>query len=309
MRNVFLLMVLEPDIRAGRIHLVPDPLDYDAGFRDEIKAISERAGDEVKLGPIDEALSLTLSRDEMMRAIKRLPPAELKAYIKRRVPGDAEQMTEAEINSVVSMWKKEIEDDPLTLLDPLSSSDEGGEFHIQKGFARETGLYVATLTGSIVYTDSDTQWARLHETDGVHHYEPNPAAEEVSRCLDNLHIKVPTPTYHHNVEPSDANETRTLLRRVAVALRAGAAIDVDAQATAAKAHQPEEDGSLIYKLRSSVPLNGFQRTDVSRLVLTFGRLEDIVPVQLGLFLEPVSQVEHVQDASWPVDSSVASDPS
>ncbi|MET3140233.1 hypothetical protein AAKU61_004622 [Undibacterium sp. GrIS 1.2] len=39
LRSVFLLMVLEPGIRAGRIHLVPDPLDYDAGFRDEIVSV------------------------------------------------------------------------------------------------------------------------------------------------------------------------------------------------------------------------------------------------------------------------------
>ena len=311
LRNVFLLMVLEPGIRAGRIHLVPDPLDYDAGFRNEIMAITERSGDEVKLGSIDKALSRTLSRDEIMRAIKRLPPAELKAYIKRRIPGDSEQLTEADIDSVVSLWKKEIEEDPLTLLDPLWSSGEGGEFKILKSFARETGLYVATLTGSIVYTDSDTQWARLHETDGVHRYEPDPAAEEAVRCLDNLHIKVPTLTYHQQVEPSGASETRAFLRRVAVALRAGVALDVDALATAGKVYPPEEEeeGSLIYKLRSSVPLNGFQLTDVSRLVLTFGRIEDVVPVQLGLFLEPVSQAGHVQEASWPVDSPAASDPS
>lgn len=309
LRNVFLLMVLEPGIRAGRIHLVPDPLDYDAGFRNEIMSIAERSGDEVKLGPIDKALSRTLGHDEMMRAIKRLPPAELKVYIKRRIPKDSEQLTEAEIDSVVSLWKKEIEEDPLTLLDPLRSSGEGGEFKILKGFARETGLYVATLTGSIVYTDSDTQWARLHETDGVHRYEPDPATEEAIRCLDNLYIKVPTLTYYHQVEPSGASETRALLRRVAVALRAGVALDVDAKATAGEAHPPEEEGLLIYKLRSSVPLNGFQRTDVSRLVLTFGRLDDVVPVQLGLFLEPVSQAEDMQEASWPVDSPATSDPS
>jgi hypothetical protein len=291
LRSVFLLMVLEPGIRSGRIHLVPDPLDYDAGFRNEIIAITERSGGKVEIGPIDKANYLALYHDEMMRAIKRLPPSALKAYIKRRVPSDSLQLTETVIDSVVNLCKKEIEEDPLTLLDPPSSSDAGGEYRLLKGFARETGLYVATLTGSIVYTDSDTQWARLHETDGVHRYEPDPAAEEATHCMDNLHIKVPTLTYHHQVEPSGANETRAFLRHVALALRAGAALDVDPQATTGDAYPPEEEeeGSFIYKLRSSVPLNGFQRTDVSRLVLTFGRLEDVVPVQLGLFLEPVSQ--------------------
>lgn len=296
LRNVFLLMLLEPSITDGRVHLVPDPLDYDAGFRNEIRAITERKDDDVKIGPIDRELARTLGRDEMMRAIKRLPPAELRAYIKRRIPKDAEQLTETALDSVVSRWKKEIEEDPLALLEPLRS-DEGGEFKISKGFARETGLFVATLTGSIVYTDSDTQWARLHETDGVHRYDQDPATEEVVRCLGNLYIKVPTLTYYHEVEPRGAGETRALLRRIAAALRTGVTSDVKVQVTVGESPPQEEEGSLTYRLRASMPQNGFQRTDVSRLVLTFGRLDDVTPVQLGLFLEPVFQTGHMQEAS------------
>ena len=44
-----------------------------------------------------------------------------------------------------------------------------------------------------------------------------------------------------------------------------------------------------FELRVSAPSNGFQRTDVSRLVLTFGRLQDVAPVRLGIFLQPVEQ--------------------
>jgi hypothetical protein len=305
LRNVYLLMVLEPGIRAGRIHLVPDPLDYDAGFRNEIKAITETFDDKVKLGPIDAAHSRKLSQDELMRAIKRLPAIKLKAYIEQHIPVGPEQLTEAEIDSVVRLWKKEVEEDPFSLLDPHCSSDEGDTYKTLKSFARETGLYMATLTGSIVYTDSDTQWRRLHETDGIHRYEQDHAAEEAIRCLNGLHIKVPRLTYYHQLEPSGAGETRALLRRVAVALREGVALDVNGQVNPGAAHAPKEEGTNIYKLRSSVPLNGFQRTDVSRLVLTFGRTEDVTPVQLGLFLEPVSQAEQEQETSRPVDSPAA----
>jgi hypothetical protein len=303
LRSVFLLMVLEPGITDGRIHLVPDPLDYDAGFRNEIMAIAERNGDEVRMGPIDKKLAQTLGHDEMMRAIKRLPPTELKAYIKRRIPSDAPQMTEAVIDSIVNLWKKEIEEDPLALLDPLRS-DEPGEFRILKGFARETGLFVATLTGSMIYTDSDTQWERLHENDGVNQYELDPETEAVARCLDHFYIEVPTLSYYHEVEPSGASEVRALLRRVAVALREGVKFDANVQVTEAQLH-PLEGESLKYKLRASAPRNGFQRTDVSRLVLTFGRLDDVAPVQLGLFLEPISQNGEAHETS--TDSSAASE--
>lgn len=288
LRNVFLLMVLEPHIWAGRIHLVPDPLDYDAGFRSEITAITKRSGDNVELGPIDKEHALAFGHEEMMSAIKRLPLAEMKAYIQRFIPEGPDKLTDADIDSVVRLWKREVEEDPLSSLDPPRSSSEGGEFKILKGFARETGLYVATLTGSFVYTDSDTQWARLHESDGIHRYKPDPVAAETVRYLNNLYINVPTSIYPPLVEPTGDSGIRTYLRSVAVALRAGVSLDVDAQETAEEPSPPVEEGILKYKLQSSVPRNGFQRTDVSRLLLMFGRQEDVVPVRLALFLEPVS---------------------
>ena len=77
----------------------------------------------------------------------------------------------------------------LALLDPLSSSVEGGEFKIFKGFGREAGLFVATLTASFVYTDSDTQWERLHESDGIRCYEPDPAAEKAFRIWKTINSR------------------------------------------------------------------------------------------------------------------------
>ena len=43
---------------------------------------------------------------------------------------------------------------------------------------------------------------------------------------------------------------------------------------------------MTYDVRASAPAGGFLRTDVSRLVLTFGRTEDVDPVRLAIFLKP-----------------------
>lgn len=291
LRSVFSLMLLEPDIRAGRVHLVPDPIDYDAGFRDEIRAITEQATDKTEIGPIDEALAQTLHHDETMRFIKRLPPAEMKAYLKRRFRDDAQELTDADIDSVVRLWKREIEEDPLALFDPPPSSAEDAEFKIFKGFGRETGLFVATLTGSFVYTDSDTHWARLHDSDGIHCYEPEPAAKEAVCLMANLDIEVPTLTYRHQEEPAVAREARALLRNVAFALLAGEVLQASPSARVEAASPAGDKGLLTFTLRASVPRGGFQRTDVSRLVMTFGRIEDVAPVRLAVFLEAAAGSE------------------
>ncbi|HSD39476.1 MAG TPA: DUF4238 domain-containing protein [Rhodocyclaceae bacterium] len=294
LRSVFLLLILEPYIRDGRVHLIPDPLDYDAGFRGEIMGIAEDSSlDEVELGPIDKALADAFSRDEMMRVIKRLPPSNMKAYIAQHSPEESE----ATIDAVVRIWKEELESDPLALLDPPPSSEAGGEFKILKGFARETGLFIATLTGSFIYTDSDTNWRRLHETDGVRRYEEDPLSADVVRHMGNLKIEVPTLTYEHQVEPPGAAGIREFFRDIVRALRTTTALDVGAPAVVEEWASSPEQGLRPYKLQASMPVKGFQRTDVSRLVLTFGRLDDVAPVRLAVFLDPVTKTSGVRDSS------------
>ena len=289
LRSVFVLMLLEPYIAAGRIHLVPDPMDYDAGFRSEIIDITKNSIDKLEPGPVDLQSYIALHHGERMRAIKRLPFSRLKAHIRKSATRMPELLIDANVESIANIWKKEIEDDPLSLLDPPLSSDEGGEIMLEKSFTRETGLFIATLTGSIIYTNSDTQWKRLLETDGVHYYEPDPKAENSVRFLDNLYLKLPSQENHDEIDSNWGGEVRVLLRRVAIALRTGIILDTDAVDTGRRAYPPEEAGVLMYRLRAFVPQIGFQRVDVSRLLLTFGRLADVEPVQLALFLEPVLQ--------------------
>ena len=287
LRNVLVLMQLETAIRAGRVHLVPDSLDYDAGFRHEIMTITKREDVErTALGPMDQALSRELSRDEMMRAIKRLPFDSLKAYITRQLGHESKQFTADDIGALVQRWKQELEDDPLACLDPPPAND--GEFKILKGFSRETGLYVATLTGSFVYTSSDTQWDRLHQADGVHTCEPDPRANEAIFQLAGATLEMPAVGYELPVDPVNAKSIRELLRTVTSALRSGGQLDVSAPSFVETEHRPspKDDAPLPFKLRASVPLGGFQRTDVSRLVVTFGHTADAPPVQFALLLEP-----------------------
>lgn len=289
LRNVFTMLVLEPLIAAGRVHLIPDPLDYDAGFRQEILTITNRFDDKGTSGPIDLAFAEAIGRDELMRFMKRLPLEILKDQLKRKIPEGSTEMTSSDLDSLASLLKKELEDDPLALLDPPAMTETGGEFKVMKGFSRETGLYIATLTGAFVYTNSDTMWARLHETDGVHTYEPDPGAAKAMGCLDGRRIQVPAALLADPVESKSADSIRELLRTTSVALRWGGSLDTHAPMAEDPDSLQDDDDMHTFELRVSAPSNGFQRTDVSRLVLTFGRLQDVAPVRLGIFLQPVEQ--------------------
>lgn len=288
LRNAFTMLVLEPFIAAGRIHLIPDPLDYDAGFRHEILAITGRVDDKGTLGPIDQAFVEALGRDELMRFMQRLPLESLKEQLKRKVPEGLTEMKGADLDAVANYMKKELERDPLALLGPPPRT-KGGELRIMKGFSRETGLYIATLTGAFVYTNSDTMWARLHETDGVHTYQPDPGAAKALGRLDRRRIHVPAALLANPVELKSAETIRELLRTNSLALRWGGSLDTHSPVEEDPDSIQDDDKMYAFELRSSTPLNGFQRTDVSRLVLTFGRLRDVTPVRLGIFLQPVGR--------------------
>ncbi len=286
---VFTMLVLEPFIVDGRVHLIPDPLDYDTGFRQEIMAISKQFEDKVSLGPIDMAFADTLSKEELMSYIKRLPLQDMKEYLRKLASKDSTKITNANLDAMASYLKMELENDPLALLAPPASSALGGELTVMKGFSRETGLFIATLTGAFVYTNSDTMWARLHHTDGVHSYESAPASAKDIECLDGLHIQVPASLLAHPVESSFTDSTRQLLRKISLVLRLGGVVHIETPETDNTDTLQEDSDLQTFKLRASVPMNGFQRTDVSRLVLTFGRLQDVAPVCLAIFLDPMQQ--------------------
>ena len=289
LRNVFTMLILEPFIAAGRVHLIPDPLDYDVGFRQEIMSITKRFEGKGALGPIDKAFAKALSKDELMRYIKRLPLEDLKAQILKTIPEGKTDLTKSDLDSVANFWKRELEDDPLALLEPLASGGPSGEFRVMKGFSRETGLFISTLVGAFVYTNSDTMWARLHDTDGVHTYEPNPASTRAIVSLNSWHIHVPTQLVAHPVDSAYADSIREQLRKISLALFRGEISVTEVPEIGDTNSSQNDDDRQTFRLRASVPVSGFQRTDVSRLVLTFGRMQNVAPVRLALFLDPEQQ--------------------
>lgn len=219
-----------------------------------------------------------------MRTIRRLPPEQLKEFVKAKVADSGHTFTDEDFESFVRTSKRDLEDDPFALFDPPADNAEDAQAYLTKAFARETGLYVATMTGAIVYTDSDTQWRRLHGTDGVREFTSNPASAELRRELDAIRLHVPMSGYVHDREPAGAARTRDLLRELIASVRNGRPTNSASHEHAPNEEPQDSDDLIPLALSSSIPVGGFRRTDVSRLVLTFGRTDDVDPVCLGLFL-------------------------
>lgn len=297
LRNVYALLILEPFIRAGRIHLVPDPVDYDEGFRQEILDIVDSLRSEAnELGPNDRAMADAMSRDMYLRAIRRLPPDRMRAFFKQQTAGARDEFSDDDIEAAVVGFLRQNEEDDLALLQPIATSREGGELQMMKGFGRETGLYVASLTGSFIYTASEMHCDRLHRSDGVREYLPDPEEAAAVEDLGRLTLEVPEDFYVHPAEPRNAQVDRRLIREIALALSRGDKWKPNATSeTQGAPAQPSSYTTIKLGVVASVPLGGFLRTDVSRLVLTFGRTVDVTPVRLVLLVRPRTERSEVAD--------------
>jgi hypothetical protein len=288
LRNVYVLLILEPFIQVGRIHLVPDPMDYDEGFRQEIKGIVDSLqGEANELGPNDRALADAMSRDMYVRAIRRLPPDKMRAFFKQQTASARDEFSDDDIEAAVVDFLRQNEEDHLALLQPIATSKEAGELQMMKGFGRETGLYVASLTGSFIYTASEMHWNRLHRSDGVHDYRPDPEGAAAVEHLGRLALETPEDFYVHPEEPQSAQADRRSIREIALLLSKGDEWKPSGMGdTLALPSQLSSHSTVKLGVVASVPLGGFLRTDVSRLVLTFGRTADVASVRLLLLVRP-----------------------
>jgi hypothetical protein len=93
----------------------------------------------------------------------------------------------------------------------------------------------------------------------------------------------------HPVDSAYADSIREQLRKISLALFRGEISVTEVPEIGDTNSSQNDDDRQTFRLRASVPVSGFQRTDVSRLVLTFGRMQNVAPVRLALFLDPEQQ--------------------
>jgi hypothetical protein len=218
----------------------------------------------------------------------------MKAHFKQKLRNGKDDTPDNVLDRVVEMWKQELEEDAMADLQPLPT---GGEFRLMKSFARDTGLFIATLTGSLVYCDSDTMWSRLHQTDGIRHYTPDPTyVDTVERINAAISLRVPANKFRHETEPPEAAVIRDLIRQLQMAVQCGGVPPVVPDASFIA--RDVGDDLLPLGMRVSVPSQTFRRVDVSRLVVTFGRADDVDPVRLGIYLERPNVGTSVDDDDY-----------
>lgn len=293
LRNVLTLLELEPHIREGRVHLVPDPSDLDPQLRKEVLSFGKKRSPGVVISEDDKRLIEELGKDDLRRWRLRGSDEQLTTIVRSAVPGISPEM----IKKAVELLKKEREDDPLSLLQSIVPGEEGAQLLAVKSFTLEMGLYLASLTGSIVYCQMDAMWNLLHEPDGVRHVvttdEWSANADFLEGVKIRLRISNDAPSSEALERIASVRDVLAQLLRTAlknspadlVKLSEGLSSLRDEFQSDTASH---ETGYISAHIKASVPFGGFYRKDVNRLLLTYGLASKALPVPLALKLQLAS---------------------
>ena len=306
LKNVGVLLTLQPFIDAGIVHLVPDPMEFNADFRHAIGAMIKKRTANWEPTREDMRRGKYLFRDELERLISRLPKDELRLKLRESRPDIDPELLER----TIEYRKKQLVNDPFTLLQPVQSGEDGEGIHVMRGMNLELALFIAHLTGSAIYTDAPSDWRQLHEhtsasTEIGQRSKWAPLAEKLSS------LKFPI-----EVNPlicMEMRETGTLdcIRRVFrciwnAMLKQGENADVDEigkqLATSLESASVKADNEwntcstttgpsarFIRRIEMSAPRPGFNMNSVHRMLVTFGRPNCIrsVPIALRLAFDSV----------------------
>jgi hypothetical protein len=296
LKNVMLLLVLEPFIRAGLVHLVPDPGEVSAPLGHHVRDVLTRRTDGWK-PPEGSGMHrfLKLAEEETRRFFWMLPEVSQRRFIAEHMPDADAAMT----HRLIADFRRQAEADPYTLLQPLPVGKDGAQNQIFKGLSLEAALYVASLTGSIIHVDMDAHWAQL-----LKDAQPTSAASQstwtpVQEALGEISFPVELSPQRvaERLNGGDLPPIRSLLRRLAESV----SIPEGGSAPAALAKQlrqargkvervgkrASESNLLPARLELHVPPAGFSRHEVQRLLVMFAGVTRprFVPYALRLLFD------------------------
>ena len=278
LKNVMLLLVLEPFIRAGLVHLVPDPGEVSAPLGQHVQEVLTKRA----LGwkpPEGRGLHrfMKLAEEDARRIFWMLPEAYQRRLIAKQMPDADAAMTD----TLIASFRRQAEDDPYTLLQPFLIGKEGAQNQICRGLNLEAALYVASLTGSIIHVDTEAHWAQL-----LKHAQPVGAPSQstwapVREALSEISfpLELNSQRVAERIASGDRPPIRSLLLRMAESVSASgvgpAPIELaklmrQARGKVERAGKRAGNSTLLpARLELHVPPAGFARHEVQRLLVIF----------------------------------------
>jgi hypothetical protein len=299
-KNVLLLMMLEPYIHAGLVHLLPDPTDF-GGLMHVVMNMAEARVGEVEFDETDMERFHLLQKEDLKRATQGLPLDALRSVIKRTSP----DLSPEDIEQIMSYMKEQNKLDPLALLQDLPPGEDGGQLQTIKGFNLEVSLFLVKLMGATIYTDTRLHWRHLHAHTSARLGKTPSAWIPLVEKVKSAHFMLggnPSEDFERRMT-GNFNDMRTSWREMVTSVSAKSGKPVTKKFikellkkfdTADRRMRREWKAiasmddlfpPIQGRVELSIPEQGFERATVQRLLLTYGRTTKVVPTPMAIFID------------------------
>jgi hypothetical protein len=297
LKNIMLLLELEPFIAKGMINFIPDFSTWNPQLgKNAFKMADSRLAD-TPINPKQLDMSKKLFDDDYQRIHYMEPDISIIAKLKKQNPDISEKM----IIDVLKLREQKKLNDNLLLLQEQQTGEENSQFiitHLSPNF--EFSLFIAQITGSFILTDSPHRWDELVTACSKEPENLMPLITQMNNEKVTINV-IPDITIKL-CNSGKFNELKDTLRLVNTVIKSNIKDrDLTAQLNVAlsehniKMKNLDSNVSLSrekpsnynfdFKMHCRAPTNGIYDKNVQRLLLSWGSTMHTHNVPWALYLE------------------------
>ncbi len=214
LKDILLMLELEPYIGYGLINLIPDPTNFDLNLMNAMLDTA-RSRQEAIESERDMAIHKRLAFEDCLNSIHMMPKD-----VKVRLMVSNFGFPRDVATQLIDTLEANAESFPLTLLQSIQPGSDSQFIQFSMAPNYEMSLFTAQATGSIIITDSEYRWLQLqsaqHNQNGLVSYSWNDVYGKISRIpLDYQMLGSYTKTQQH------FTATRTVLKQADKLVLAG----------------------------------------------------------------------------------------
>lgn len=196
LKDILLMLELEPYIGYGLINLIPDPSNFDLNLMNAMMNMAT-----LRRGTVESQRDMQahkkLAIEDYLNSIHMMP-RDVKI---RSIVSDFGMPEDVAAQSIDTL-EANAEASPLTMLQPIQPGGDGQLMQFSMMPNYEMSLFVAQVTGSVIVTDSESRWIELqaaqHRQMGMASYPWNDVYGRISRLPMDYHmLESYTKTQHH----------------------------------------------------------------------------------------------------------------
>ena len=165
LKNVFLLLMLMPYIKAGFVNFFPDPCVFDEHLLKQMMQMAEARSGDVQLDAAEERILMRMARDDYYRAIRSMPRESQKKWLASTVKdmGEiAQGIDETLFEAILDLMQEQHQEDPFALLQDGDPHADEGQLMIKSMAPNlEMSFVVAQATGSMLITEQPYRWKEI----------------------------------------------------------------------------------------------------------------------------------------------------